>query len=297
MKAGVRPNCEHVFRTTSIRFDPVNSLAYRRSTLYTNELKPREMMSAPASTLSTSSLSNRRWPTPSRTWLMRMKWHDLLFMHWPVDEIQIQNHLPKGLKVDLFEGQAWIGIVPFWMSGVGIRWTPSLPYLSRFPELNVRTYVTINGKPGVWFFSLDATNPMAVRGARYLFHLPYMDAKIKVSREADWIQYSSDRTHRGEPSAKLDCEYRPLGCPYEAEPGSLAHWLTARYCMYMSNSRSQIFRGEIDHGPWQLRDAQAIVRHNSMTDWLGIDLPKIAPICHFSSLTKVQAWGKERVFE
>ncbi len=249
-----------------------------------------------APTSKASHLTDRSWPTPRRSWLMRMNWHDLLFMHWPVDEEQIQTQLPEGLKVDLFEGQAWIGIVPFWMSGVGVRWTPNLPYLSRFPELNVRTYVTIDNKPGVWFFSLDATNPIAVRGARFLFHLPYMDAKISVKREAEWIHYSSDRTHRGEPSAKLGCEYRPLGRPFEAKPGTLEHWLTSRYCMYMADSKSRFYRGEIDHDPWQLRDAQAIVHYNTMTDWLGIDLPETPPICHFASVTKVLAWGKDHIF-
>ena len=226
---------------------------------------------------------------------MRMKWHDLLFMHWPVEKSQIEKHLPSGLEVDLYEGQAWIGIVPFWMSGVGVRWTPNIPYLSRFPELNVRTYVTIDDKPGVWFFSLDATNRVAVRGARYLFNLPYMDARITWERQADWIHYCSDRTHRGEPAANLECEYRPLGKPFETSAGSLVHWLTARYCMYMADSQSKIYRGEIDHHPWQLRDAQAIIHRNSMTDWLGIDLPNSAPLCHFASKTKVIAWGKEAI--
>lgn len=226
---------------------------------------------------------------------MRMNWHDLLFMHWPVSEKQIQRHLPQGLEVDTFDGQAWIGIVPFWMSGVAVRWTPNLPYLSRFPELNVRTYVTINGKPGVWFFSLDATNPIAVRGARVLFNLPYMDAKIDVERKSDWFSYKSHRTHRGEKPAKLECEYRPLGTSFEASPDTLEHFLTARYCMYMADRKSRVYRGEIDHEPWQLRDAQAIVQCNTMTEGLGIDLPESAPLCHFACKTKVVAWGKESV--
>jgi uncharacterized protein YqjF (DUF2071 family) len=224
-----------------------------------------------------------------------MNWHDLLFMHWPVAVEKIAQHLPKGLEVDTFKGQAWIGVVPFWMSGVAVRWTPNLPYLSRFPELNVRTYVTVDGKPGVWFFSLDATNPIAVRGARFLFNLPYMDAKIKTHRQSDWIHYSSKRTHRNEPAARLECEYRPLGATFEASPETLEHFLTARYCMYMADRNANLFRGEIDHSPWQLREAQAIVHRNTMADNLGIDLISSEPLCHFASKTKVVAWGKERV--
>lgn len=252
-------------------------------------------MASRTQTIDQFTNAGRAWPAPQRSWFMRMKWHDLLFMHWPVEKDQIQQHLPLGLEVDSFDGQAWIGIVPFWMSGVGVRWTPNIPYFSRFPELNVRTYVTVNGKPGVWFFSLDATNPLAVRGARYLFHLPYMDAQIQLERQADWFHYKSERTHRAEPAAELECEYRPLGSPFEPNPGTLVHWLTARYCMYMSDSDGKIFRGEIDHEPWQLRDAQAIIHSNSMTDWLNIDLLDSAPLCHFASKTKVIAWGKELV--
>lgn len=241
-----------------------------------------------------SPQSDRTWATPSRSWFMRMKWHDLAFLHWKVPADAIQRHLPDGVQLDLFEGQAWIGVVPFWMSGVTTRWMPSIPYLSRFPELNVRTYVTVEGKPGVWFFSLDTTNPLAVRGARFLFHLPYLDARIQLQRRADWIEYHSTRTHRGHPGAELRCEYRPLGDHYSAPPGSLVHWLTARYCMYMASPRGQIYRGEIDHDPWQLRDAQAIVHENTMTDWLGIELEG-APVCHFAAETQVLAWGKEHV--
>jgi len=240
-------------------------------------------------------IDDRSWPVPSRSWLMRMKWHDLAFFHWPVEARQLQSLLPSGVPVDEFDGQAWIGVVPFWMSGVGVRWTPNLPFFSTFPELNVRTYVTIDNKPGVWFFSLDATNPIAVRGARQLFNLPYMDAKISVNRKDNWIVYDSERTHRNEPAAELRCEYRPVGEAYEADQGTLLHWLTARYCMYMASRSGQIFRGEIDHSPWKLRDAQAIFKSNTMTDWLDLQLPDCEPLCHFAQKTNVIAWSKEKV--
>lgn len=228
---------------------------------------------------------------------MRMNWHDLLFMHWPIEVDALRRLIPDELEIDTFDGQAWIGIVPFRMTGVAPRYAPNIPFMSSFPELNVRTYVTVNGKPGVWFFCLEATNPIAVRVARKYFHLPYMDAKINLSNcnrdnTGKWIGYRSKRTHVNELPAALRVDYRPIGTGYRAKPGSLLEFLTARYCLYSSH-QNQIYRGEIDHAPWELRDAQAIVKENTMTDWLGIQLPSEKPLLHYSKLTKVVAWTLE----
>ena len=221
-------------------------------------------------------------------------------MHWRVEVDSLRPFIPESLEIDTFDGSAWIGIVPFRMTGVAPRFVPSIPYLSAFPELNVRTYVTIDGKPGVWFFCLEATNPIAVRVARKLFHLPYMDANIELANcdscnKGKWIGYQSTRTHRGESPAHLNVEYRPIGSPFEASPDSLEDFLTSRYCLYSANSQNTIFRGEIDHPPWQLREAQAIVNENTMTDWLGIDIPNDAPVLHFAKDTKVKCWALHQV--
>ena len=124
---------------------------------------------------------HRPWPVPARRWDMTMTWHSLAFLHWPVAAESLQASIPEPLVLDTFAGQAWLGVVPFGMSNVRPRWAPPLPGVSRFPEINVRTYVTHDGKPGVWFYSLDATNWLAVRGARALFHLPYYDARIQLT--------------------------------------------------------------------------------------------------------------------
>lgn len=226
---------------------------------------------------------------------MRMVWHELLFMHWKVDPDQLRQHLPAGLELDTYNGKAWIGIVPFRMSGVSLRWLPDVPWLSRFPELNVRTYVIgPSGQRGVWFYSLDATNPIAVRGARWLYHLKYMDAKIQFKSEkgcncGSWIRYHSRRTHRNEAPAELNVEYRPIGQSYQAERGTLLEWLTSRYSLFSSDASGKLFRGDIAHDPWELRDAQAIVHSNTMTDGIGVALPDDKPLLHFSCTTKVLA--------
>lgn len=232
---------------------------------------------------------------------MRMDWHDLLFMHWRVDEDQLRRHLPDSLTLDTFEGQAWVGVVPFRMSGVSLSWLPDLPWLSKFPELNVRTYVVgPDGRRGVWFYSLDATNPVAVRGARWLYCLKYMDAKITCvedGRPAEdaWIRYDSVRTHRNEPAATLKVDYRPVGPAFRAQPGTLVDWLTSRYSLFSASANGQVFRGDIAHDPWQLRDAEAVTHENTMTDGIGVKLPATEPLLHFSRITKVSASAIRKV--
>ncbi|WP_235952316.1 YqjF family protein [Crateriforma spongiae] len=201
---------------------------------------------------------------------MRMTWSELLFAHWAVDPQVVAARLPAGVTLDTRDGKAWVGVVPFLMSNIAPRFCPPIPGLSRFLELNVRTYVTVDGKPGVWFFSLDAESRVAVRVARATFNLPYMDATMSIERNDDSaIDYRSRRTHRGEPPAEYEASYWAAGEFNRAEPGSLEHWLTARYCLYSANRRGRIYRGEIDHPPWSLAPATCDERINTMGDGFG----------------------------
>ncbi|TWT75444.1 YqjF family protein [Allorhodopirellula solitaria] len=219
-----------------------------------------------------------------------MTWSDLLFAHWPVEPDKIASLLPAGVTLDTRGGKAWVGIVPFTMSNVRPRLLPPIRGLSRFLELNVRTYVSVHGKPGVWFFSLDAASPIAVRAARATFNLPYMDAKMAITLgEDDTVEYSSHRTHRGEPAARLDASYVATGEFAQAQPDSLEHWLTARYCLYSVNRRGMIGRGEIDHPPWVLAPASYTERTNTMCRPLGLTLPD-APHLLVAKPVDVQAW-------
>ncbi|PQO45179.1 YqjF family protein [Blastopirellula marina] len=238
--------------------------------------------------------TDRTWDLPSRPWIMRMTWSELLFAHWAVDPDLLAAQLPAGLQLDTRDGQAWIGVVPFLMSDVAPRCCPALPRLSRFLELNVRTYVTRDDKPGVWFFSLDAASRFAVRVARKTFHLPYMDATMSLDRsDSQLIDYRSQRTHRGEPSTDFDASYQPLGQPFQAQPGTLEHWLTARYCLYSSDRQGRIYRGEIDHDPWTLSEASWKVRSNSMCAPLGLELDD-APHLLYAEKIAVKAWQATR---
>jgi uncharacterized protein YqjF (DUF2071 family) len=235
---------------------------------------------------------------------MRMNWHELLFMHWAVPVKSLRPHVPETLDLDTFEGRAWIGVVPFRMTNVRPRFVPPIPGLSAFPELNVRTYVVPSGtkqKPGVWFFSLDATNPLAVRAARWSYHLPYYDARISCAanggENTPTVRYSSRRTHQGAPPAELDLEYRPTGKPFNAERGTLEYFLTERYCLYSANPAGALYRCEVAHPAWPLQPARAEVRRNTMTRQLGFDLPDEEPLLHYADFLPVVAWKPVRVAE
>ena len=234
--------------------------------------------------------AHRPWPMPSSPWVMTQTWHDLLFAHWPIDGTALRDRIPAGFELDEFAGQAWVAVVPFQMTNVAPRGVPALPWISAFPELNVRTYVRVGGVPGVYFFSLDAGNPLAVTLARTLFSLPYYSASMDVAPEGGWIRYSSRRIAGESASADFRARYRPVGPVHAAEPGSLEYFLTERYCLYAVDETFHLQRLEIHHLPWALQHAEAIVEVNTMADAAGLRLPSMAPLLHFSKRQDIVAW-------
>ncbi len=224
-----------------------------------------------------------------------MQWHDLLFAHWPLRPELLRPFLPPGLELQTWEGQAWLGVVPFMMRGVRPRFVPPLPGISAFAELNLRTYVTHGERPGVWFFSLDAANPLAVRAARLGFHLPYFDAAMACTLQGEAVYYHSVRRHSGMAPASFAATYAPTGPVYTSAPGSLEHWLTERYCLYAADQRGRVWRGDIHHAPWPLQPAQATITTNQLTDRLGRILDPHPPLLHFARRIDVVAWLPERV--
>ncbi|WP_425145339.1 YqjF family protein [Deinococcus sp.] len=239
-------------------------------------------------------MTHRPFPAPTRPWALQMRWLELCFMHWAADTDALAARLPAGMELDTWEGRAYLGVVPFRMAGVRPRFTVDVPGLSAFPELNLRTYVRVNGVPGVWFFSLDASQPTAVRLARAAFHLPYMDARMWTARRGEVVEYASFRTHTGAAPASFAAAYRPVGQVLRAAPGSLEDWLTARYVLYSADRHGRIFRGDIDHAPWPLRRAEAEIRVNTMAEQIGVPLEG-EPHLLYSERLDVRAWLIERV--
>lgn len=236
---------------------------------------------------------HRPWPLPDGPWIMTQSWHDLLFAHWPVSKSELRVHVPTGLELDLFDNQAWLGVVPFRMTNVAPRGISALPFVSAFSELNVRTYVTRDGKPGVYFFSLDADSQLAVRVARSMFNLPYYLAQMTLNANGSGIEYASRRTS-GDARAELEIVYRDSGPVFEAQRGTLDYFLTERYCLYTVDEKFRTYRLEIQHRPWALQPAEAEIRVNTMADAAGIRLPAMQPILHFSRRQDIVAWPLER---
>ena len=238
---------------------------------------------------------------PSGGPLMHQDWGDLLFMHWPVPADVMQALLPPRLQVDTFEGQAWVGIVPFRMWNVRSRVTPPVPGVREFLELNVRTYVQVDGVPGVWFFSLDATNALAVWAARTFFYLPYFRARLALTRPApNVLRYAGHRVHNGAPDAHFAATWQ-LGRPLPpAEPGSLAFFLTERYCLYAVGGQGpgrgeRLYRGRIAHQPWPLREAALLEFDSNLLAGHDLPTPTAAPVLHAGGPLHVDLWRLRRV--
>jgi uncharacterized protein YqjF (DUF2071 family) len=219
-----------------------------------------------------------------------MRWRDLLFAHWPVPVDVLRPLIPSDLEIDTFEGQAWLGVVPFRMEDVGPRFLPAVPGPGAFPELNVRTYVTLRGRGAVWFLSLDAASRLAVAGARAAFHLPYFQAEMSAETEAGWVEYRSARRDARGAAAAFEGRYRPIGPVEVAAPGSLAAFLTDRMALVAADGSGRLAWTAIRHDPWPLQPAEAEIRVNTMAAAHGIDLPDVPPLLHFSKRLDVHAW-------
>src|SRR3954453_23634566 len=222
--------------------------------------------------------SHRTFALPASPWVMRQEWHDLLFAHWSVPVDLLRQKVPSPLELDLWHGDAYVGVVPFVIRNLRPRGIPSVPVLSHFPEINVRTYVTYKGIPGVFFFSLDAANLSAVLGARFMYALPYFHARFQIHRHEDKIQYASQRLQRPRP-AEFAATYGPTSDVHDWQPPAelLERFLSERYCLYAVSKR-HVYRTVVHHLPWPLQSAKAEIITNSMADPIQIPLPGPAPL-------------------
>jgi uncharacterized protein len=230
--------------------------------------------------------NHRIYPMPNpKTWLMYQSWQRLLFVHWPVPAAMLRDKIPSELTIDEFEGTAWLGVVPFRMANVHLRGLPPIWGTSRFPELNVRSYVKKDGYAGVWFFSLDAANPLAVIGAKITFHLPYYLAQMSIHENQAQTYYESRRG-----SAVFVGDYAPSsGVEYYAV-GTLEHWLTERYYLFAANKHGRVYRGDIHHQQWPLQAAEADISVNTMAAASGLSLPDTKPHLLYAEEIDMLAW-------
>ena len=225
---------------------------------------------------------------------MTQSWHNVLFAHWRVDPLRLRRVVPEGFELDLFDDAAWVGVVPFVMTNVGPRATPTMPFVSAFPELNVRTYVRVGKRPGVYFFSLDAGSRVAVAAARTLLNLPYYTADMTVGREGPVVRYESAR--RTKRPAEFSGSYEPSGKPFIAAPGSLEYFLMERYCLYHRNHRGLPYRLDIHHPPWRLQAALAEITLNTVAaSSTGLRIQGPPDLLHFAKRQDMVAWAPKVV--
>ncbi|WP_246196451.1 YqjF family protein [Aquisphaera giovannonii] len=227
---------------------------------------------------------------PGRT-VMFQRWADLLFLHWPLPVEAIRPHVPEGLGIDTFGGRAYVGLVPFTMTGIRYAWAPPVPGTSRFHEVNVRTYVHRDGRdPGVWFFSLDAANPLAVLMARWAWGLPYHLARMSLKIDPDRVEYRSGRVRTGPTPMGCDLAYWPEGTPSAATPGTLEHFLAERYILYAFR-RGTLYIGRVHHSPYPLQPARVLRLEENLLQAAGLSRPPgVDPIAHFASEVRVRVY-------
>jgi uncharacterized protein len=232
--------------------------------------------------------SHRKWALPHLPWTMKQTWNDLMFVHYPVKLEVLQKLVPEVLPLDTFNGVGWVGIVPFQMTGVRLRGLPPIPGTAQFPQVNVRTYVTLAGKPGVFFLSLDAANWLSAKAAKTFYHIPYNYADVWLKQNGTFMDFESRR--RNADSVKLVCSYRPNSEPYQAVKGSFDEWMAERYCFYTVNKKGEPLRCDILHQPWVLQQAEAVFSQNTMLSEQGIQVENDQPFLHFSKKMEVRAW-------
>ena len=231
----------------------------------------------------------RGWP------IMYQSWGKLLFMHWRIPAESLRPLIPNRLAIDTFDGSAWIGITPFTMWGIRPVFTPPLSALSRSHELNVRTYVHLDGVPGVWFFSLDANNAIAALGARLAFHLPYFHARMGLVRQGRTIHFTSSRTGRLTSPTEFEATLTVGDRLPQSRPGSLEFFLTERYCLYAARGE-YLYRARIFHRPWPLHGARLLSCSSTMIESQGLPSPRGAPLLHQQGEPlRVEIWPRVRV--
>lgn len=244
--------------------------------------------------------SFRPRPLPPGRWAAALRWNDLLFAHWPVPVAQMAALLPEGLDVDTFQGQAWLGVVPFWLERIKMRGMPAVPGVRRFPDLNVRTYVRdrYTGTPGIYSFSMDASNPFAALFARVYFQLPYHWAEMRMDQRSDREFAFYSRRRLTVRPVIFQARYRGLG-PSErttdVRAGTFEYFMTERSCLFGVNRQGQATRTNLHYIPWPLEEAEAEIERNDLAASIGIALPDIAPVLHYSRRLAVYVWPQELV--
>lgn len=232
--------------------------------------------------------SHRPWPLPPLPWVMFQSWRQLAFIHWHVPADDLRRLVPLQLDLDEFDGSGWVGLTPFRLTRLRPRYMPPLPGVSEFLEMNLRTYVRHRGRPGIFFFTLEAASRLAVAAARATYRLPYHHARMSIREDGEWTHYRSKRPAPG--ASEFVGSYRPVGPSFEAAPGSLEHFLVERYALFTVLRNGRVIRGDIHHAPWRLQSAEVKVERNTLLSEYGIRPPEQRPLVHYSARQDTYVW-------
>jgi uncharacterized protein len=238
---------------------------------------------------------------PEAAPLMHQSWHHLLFLHWEVPAAELQALLPPGLDLDTHEGIAYVGLIPFTLSGVRPAGVPAMPGLSTFHEVNVRTYVHRNGRdPGVWFFSLDASSMLAVTAARAAYHLPYFNAAIDFNASGEplpVVDFQARRDDsRGAMPANAHIRYRPVeGAVQPARPNTVEHFLMERYILYAADEAKDLYKARVHHQPYPIQRAEVLELEETLVWSAGVKRPQEPVFRHYAQSVDVNVYGVEKV--
>jgi len=220
---------------------------------------------------------------------LAMGWRHLLFANYPVEPAVVDAHLPDPIAVDTFDGDAWLSVVPFTNVDVRPKGLPAAVGVD-LPELNLRTYVTCDGEPGVYFFSLDAQGVSSVVGARLFHRLPYYYARVRLESDGEGgVSFESRRLHPGDRPAYYRATYRPSGDAFESSDDPLAAFLTERYRFYTEAGDGTLRYTNVAHEPWTLYPATVTTEANTLFAANGFAEPDVEPVCYYSPGVDVTA--------
>lgn len=223
--------------------------------------------------------------------IMSQTWSELMFLHWRVPAALLRPLVPAGLEIDTHDGEAWVGLVPFTVSGSRLRPLPPLPLIGAFHEINVRTYVHRQARdPGVWFFSLDAARRLIVAGARALYHLPYRFARFGLTVEESAerrVRFTSRRP--GQADVGVALRYGPTAAAQPAAPGTLEHFLAERYILYAARGRA-LYQARVHHTAYPLQAGAVEVEGETLLAANGIARPDVPPLAHYAAGVDVDIW-------
>jgi uncharacterized protein YqjF (DUF2071 family) len=240
-------------------------------------------------------VTHRPWPIISKNWIMRQSWSNVLFTHWPISAELLRPHIPRSLEIDTFDGTAWLGVVVFIMEGIYLRGLTALSVTPKFAEVNVRTYVQRNGKPGVYFMSLDVGDLASLMIAKRWYRLPYKAAQISLQKEDQTFLCKSLRKEKSNVPIGFHANYIPLSGVYLSKKELFDDWLTERYCFFSTDKRANIYCGEIHHQPWPLQKVDIEICKNSLFTPFQFDLSEEKMIAHFSKGLDSLFWNIKRL--